>query len=267
MARIRTIKPEFFRSRSLAKVDRDARLTFAGLWTEADDHGRGVADPRILKGALFALDDDVTHEHVSAHLDVLAASGHIRLYEAEGETYYEVVNWSEHQAAAYRRGEPKYPEPETYLEPVSDESVQESAERTTESAGTGTGNREQGKTLAPAEPTPKKPRKPDPIFDAIIEACGIDPAELTETARGAANKAVKQLKAVGASPDGIHARARVHLERWPDASLTPTSLAKNYAQLGAKPSANGHRARDPACRLCDRPLSAEDHDELCEVFQ
>lgn len=140
MGRIRTIKPEFFRSRSLARCPVAARLTFAGLWTEADDHGRGVADPRIIKGALWALEDDVTHQHVSAHLRVLAETGHIRLYEVAGETYYEVANWDRHQAAAYRRGEPKHPAPDGYLDDVSHDDVQESAAGTQESAG-----REQGR--------------------------------------------------------------------------------------------------------------------------
>src|SRR5680860_1247 len=113
MGRIRTIKPEFFRSRSLAACPPEARLTFAGLWTEADDLGRGVADPRLLKGALWALDDDCTHLHVSAHLDVLVSTGHIRLYEVSDKTYFEIINWSEHQSAAYRRGDSKHPGPDS----------------------------------------------------------------------------------------------------------------------------------------------------------
>jgi len=148
MGRIRTIKPEFFRSRSLARCPLAARMTFAGLWTEADDYGRGVADPRILKGALWPLDDDITHSHVSAHLDVLTETGHIRLYEHGGETYYEVANWSEHQAAAYRRGEPKYPAPEEYLAPVSHLRVQESADSTSTGAGSGRELEGKGKTVA-----------------------------------------------------------------------------------------------------------------------
>lgn len=135
MSRIRTLKPEFFRSRSLAKCSRDARLTFTGLWTEADDHGHGVADPRILKGAIWPLDDDITHEHVSAHIRMLVETDHIRLYEVAGEAYYEVIHWSEHQAAAYRRGEPKHPGPDDPLATVSHEDVQESAGRTQERAG------------------------------------------------------------------------------------------------------------------------------------
>jgi hypothetical protein len=134
MGRIRSIKPEFFRSRSLAKCEPAARLTFAGLWTEADDHGHGVADPRILKGALWALDDDVTHVHVSAHLGMLVATGHIRLYEADGDTYFEVVGWVEHQSASFRRGEPKYPLPDGYIEDLAHVGVQESAGRTHPSA-------------------------------------------------------------------------------------------------------------------------------------
>lgn len=110
MAKIRTLKPGFFRSRSLAKCPIEARLTFQGLWTEADDHGRGIADPRLLKGAIWPLDDDITVQHVSAHLNVLAATSHIRLYAVADETYYEVVNWESHQSAAFRRGEAQFPD-------------------------------------------------------------------------------------------------------------------------------------------------------------
>lgn len=111
MAKIRTIKPEFFRSRSLARVPVGARLTFAGLWTEADDGGRGVADPRIIKGALWALDDDVTPAIVAEWLEMLADTGHIRLYDVDGDQFYEVISFERHQSAAYRRGSAVHPTP------------------------------------------------------------------------------------------------------------------------------------------------------------
>ena len=110
MGRIRTLKPEFFVSRSLGKIPRDARFTFAGLWCHADDDGRGVADSRVIKGAVWPLDDDITHLDVQAHLEALAAD-HIVLYEAGGEDYYQILNWEKHQAASYRRGGSKYPPP------------------------------------------------------------------------------------------------------------------------------------------------------------
>ena len=86
------------------------------------------------------------------------------------------------------------------------------------------------------EDKPRKPKPPDPIWDAVMEACGLNQSELTESARGAANNAVKQLRDIGASPEGIKARARKHREAWPQATCTPASLAKNYAQLGSQQS-------------------------------
>ena len=111
------------------------------------------------------------------------------------------------------------------------------------SSVTSTGSRLPHKEQPPKS-NPHKPlatekpsrRKPDPIFDAVIEACGLDPSELTKSARGAANRAVKELRDIGASPEGIVARAKVHRQRWPHAECTPSSLSKNYAQLNAKPS-------------------------------
>ena len=110
MSRIRTLKPGFFRSRSLAKVTRDARLTFQGLWVEADDAGRGIAHADLLKGTIWPLDADITADVIDAHLLELAAA-HIVLYEVDGERYYEILNWEKHQAAAYRKSPPQHPEP------------------------------------------------------------------------------------------------------------------------------------------------------------
>lgn len=109
MARIRTIKPEFFRSRSLARCSRDARMTFAGLWCEADDFGRGVADARILKGGIWPLDDDISWQDVEKHLGELEETGHIVRYDANGEDFFEIVAWAEHQSSAYRRGKAIHP--------------------------------------------------------------------------------------------------------------------------------------------------------------
>lgn len=110
MSRIRTLKPEFFRSSSLARCSYAARLTFAGLWCEADDAGRGVADARILKGAIWSQDDDVTPDDVDDHLMELSGE-HIVLYAVGNKRYFAVNNWEAHQAAAYRRAEAKYPAP------------------------------------------------------------------------------------------------------------------------------------------------------------
>jgi hypothetical protein len=96
MPRIRTIKPDAFTSDSLSRVPRGVRWTFAGLWTYIDDEGRGRDDIRLIKAALYALDDEVTLAVVASDLDLLAGVGCICRYEVEGRTYLHVPKW-EHQ--------------------------------------------------------------------------------------------------------------------------------------------------------------------------
>lgn len=139
MSRIRTIKPGFFRSKSLSQCSLEARITFAGLWTEADDQGRGDATPRLLATALWPWDNP-TDEEVDEWLHELADTGHIALYPYRDSQLFQVLRWTEHQAAAYRRGVSDLPPPpemgttpdrlHTSARPVVQESaigVQESA--------------------------------------------------------------------------------------------------------------------------------------------
>ena len=96
MARIRTIKPEFPQSESVGKLSRDARLLFIQLWTIVDDAGRTRAASRMLASLLYPYDDDA-RTLIDGWLDELAAGNMIRLYEAEGARYLEIVKWLEHQ--------------------------------------------------------------------------------------------------------------------------------------------------------------------------
>lgn len=156
MGRIRTIKPEFFRSRSLAKVSREARMTFQGLWCEADDFGRGIADARIVKGAVWPLDDDIDADRVEAMLAELEQTGHIRTYAVDDDRFYEIVSWADHQSAAYRRGVAVHPEPPAQQD-LHDESCKEVQDaRRVVLEGKGTGNRERG-TGKPPTPVDSEP--------------------------------------------------------------------------------------------------------------
>jgi len=98
MARIRSIKPGFFVSEDVSALSRDARLTWIGLWTQADDHGRTKDNTRLVKAALWSLDDDVTLDDIEAHLMELAREGRIVRYVVSGRSYLAVVNWHLHQA-------------------------------------------------------------------------------------------------------------------------------------------------------------------------
>jgi hypothetical protein len=110
MARIRTIKPDFFRSDDVAGLSYRARLTWIGLWTYVDDEGRGKDNPRIIKGDLWPLEDDVTHEDVEADLRELAVANRITRYVAEGERCLLVRKWDSHQRIS-KPSPSKLPEP------------------------------------------------------------------------------------------------------------------------------------------------------------
>jgi hypothetical protein len=93
MARIRTIKPDAFTSDSLSSVPRGTRWTFAGLWTYADDAGRGRDDARLIKAALYPIDDDTTLADVAHDLDLLASIGGICRYVVDGRRYLHMPKW------------------------------------------------------------------------------------------------------------------------------------------------------------------------------
>lgn len=97
MARMRTIKPEACTSESLAEVPRAVRWTFACLWTHCDDEGRAVRNTRLIKAAIYPLDDEMTPAMVGSDLEELERIGAVCFYEVDGKEYLHVPSWSQHQ--------------------------------------------------------------------------------------------------------------------------------------------------------------------------
>lgn len=96
MARIRTIKPSFFASEDVSALPLRARLTWIGLWTHCDDQGRCKDNVRLIKAAVWPL-DDVSLREIEEDLDTLAGAGRIVRYESDGQQCLAVVNWDAHQ--------------------------------------------------------------------------------------------------------------------------------------------------------------------------
>ncbi len=96
MARIRTIKPEFFTSLTVASLSLEARLTFIGLWTHVDDEGRCVDDARLIKAAVWPLDDRLAGD-VELDLKALTESSLILRYKVGERSFLAVRTWREHQ--------------------------------------------------------------------------------------------------------------------------------------------------------------------------
>lgn len=94
MARIRTIKPEFWSDEKLSPLPIIDRLVFLALMCLADDAGRLVDNVKMLNGQIFSF----TEDDVSRSLEVLASIGRIeRGNTASGQAVIQVVNWNKHQ--------------------------------------------------------------------------------------------------------------------------------------------------------------------------
>lgn len=107
MARIRTIKPEFFTDADLGELSPLHRLLFAGLWCEADREGRLVDRPRDLKVRILPFD----RCDADKLLGDLAATGMIARYEADGDRFIAIRGFKKHQAVNIREPSSKLPEP------------------------------------------------------------------------------------------------------------------------------------------------------------
>lgn len=111
MARIRSIRPEFCTSLDIAELSHGAQLHFVRLWTYADDDGRGVDDPRLIKGQIWPLDDAVDADQVDIWQSELATHGHIHRYVVDNRPYFEIVNFTIYQRPQKRKDSDLPPAP------------------------------------------------------------------------------------------------------------------------------------------------------------
>lgn len=142
MARIRTIKPAFFRSEDVSALSFRARLTWIGLWTYVDDEGRGRDDARLIKGELWPLEDEVTWQEVERDLMELSRSGHVLRYEVSNRHFLSIPTWADHQVIS-RPTKSKLPAPKDGLIRENLRLIEDSMSAPViDTAGSGTGNRE-----------------------------------------------------------------------------------------------------------------------------
>ena len=105
MARIRTIKPEFFTSEDIVSLSPLARLFYVSLWCEADREGR--LDWRIgtLKMRYFPGDNC----DMQALANELIDGGLIVVYEVDGKQYAEIPSFKTHQIINNRESDSTRP--------------------------------------------------------------------------------------------------------------------------------------------------------------
>ena len=97
MARRRMIVPEIWQSESFAQLSILAKLVFIGLFSNADDEGRGIANPVYIKSILFPYDDGMRVIDIEKALSEIGQFMSVTLYTHDGRKYYALDNWKKSQ--------------------------------------------------------------------------------------------------------------------------------------------------------------------------
>ena len=99
MARIRTIKPEYWSDETVGSVSIPARLMFPATWNFADDEGLINWSPTYLKASIFPYDHDVSIEDVAGWMKELEDAGFVHVYSTSRAKHRVafVITFREHQ--------------------------------------------------------------------------------------------------------------------------------------------------------------------------
>lgn len=113
MARIRYLKPDFFKDEDLTEHPHWIRLLFQGLWTIADKEGRLEDRPKRIKVDLFPYENIDIEKGLSelSRIKNHSIRPFIQRYEAKGEKYIAIVNWHKHQRPHHTEKDSIIPEP------------------------------------------------------------------------------------------------------------------------------------------------------------
>jgi hypothetical protein len=128
MARIRTIKPEFWTSEEVVECSVSARLMFIGLWNFCDDKGIHPYSIKTIKMEVFP-GDDIKLSSIENWLNELIKNALIRTYHIDNKKYLIVNGWH-HQKI--EKPNQKYPSPlqfddqsPTNQQPINDQTPEE----------------------------------------------------------------------------------------------------------------------------------------------
>lgn len=95
--RIRSTKPEFWRSKRIAEVEWEARFVLKGLESYVDDNGVGKDDLELMVGDLFsrdlARDPSRTLKRVQAAVSTLSEAGLVHRYADNGTDLIYIAWW------------------------------------------------------------------------------------------------------------------------------------------------------------------------------
>jgi hypothetical protein len=141
MSRIRTIKPEFNTSKSVARMTEQAQLFMLKLLTECDDHGRLEWIPKKIAGNLYPHSETATGALVESYAKELVDEGILLIYGVGDDVFACFVNWDKHQKVD-RPSRSKFPEPPATAREQRETFENDSRETREDSSGDSRGMRD-----------------------------------------------------------------------------------------------------------------------------
>lgn len=191
MARIRTLKPEFFKHEDLSALPAETHLLAAALLNYADDEGYFNANPALIRAECCPLREDSAK--VPESLRSLQSVGYLSLGRGDnGRAYGRIVNFTAHQRVSHPTKskiselsitwEPLASPPENFRKPP--EPLRPEGKGT----GKGTGNRE-GNTTAASRPAREAPAEFEELRSIYPRRAGNQP---WARARKAANARLRE---------------------------------------------------------------------------
>lgn len=267
MARIRTVKPEFWDSPGIETIDPVWRLLFIAMWNWADDAGRGKAEARELMGFAFPRDEDMTVGEFRRGLGEVRRVFGVIFYKVDGRSYYSIPSWEKHQKIDKRSGA-RWPGPEEGQEfnPETNSLVsagtgtnsESSAEsppsvRRDSSAGTGeqgnrgTGEQRNSSSEIASDPEPEDER-PDveellDLLDLEIERNGNKTPKRNKSNRDAMRLLIDRDQATEEQIAYV-IRWCQQDQFWKANILSAAKLREKFPQLVAKIKAESERTRN-----------------------
>lgn len=167
MARIRTIKPEFWTSEQVMECSPTSRLLFIGMWNFCDDYGNHVASARTLKAEVFP-GDDIPISDIQSCVDQLIENGLLVGYTADGKEYWHVTGWRHQKIEKPNQKHPKFADQSPTNRGTFDEHSPPEGNGM-EGNGSDISNSKELEVASGAADNPAKPRKPDCPHQKIID--------------------------------------------------------------------------------------------------
>lgn len=185
MARLRTIKPEFWTDDAVTDCSLIARLLFIGIWNFADDYGNLDRSAKQIKAKVFPL-DDIDCEPL---LVDLITHGLLIEYSVSGKKYLHIPGFTKHQLI----NRPSSPVCPAYEDSVSTQGVLSEDSVSTHSGGIGKeGKGKEGGSTPPRKRSIKTPIPADFSLDQSLTEYtesrlpGVDAPAFLESFKGKA---------------------------------------------------------------------------------